>query len=105
MITYARGDYGSLAGISIPVTHVDGTAFDLTGKTVHFKAWDPKTPLSPFLNVEAVVINPPADGLAVYTPALGEIDTVGDYDCEAEVSIAGSVVSTIKDKLKVVESA
>ena len=104
MITYSMNDYGALAGISIPVTNHDGTPYDLTGKTVNFKAWVDGSPGSPFIN-DAAVITDHAGGLAVYTPSQGDITTIGNFPCEAEITEAGSVVSTVSDRLKVVESA
>ena len=59
---------------------------------------------SPFINGEATIVDF-TGGQAIYSVEQGQITTPGHFPCEVEISIAGSVVSTIADELVVTESA
>ena len=98
-----KGDKGYT--ITYPVTNDDGTAYDLSGKTVTLKVWYPGDPET-IVATGACTTGTPTLGICTYT--IGASDFASNnvrYEAEIEITASGVVVNTLSFKIVVKESA
>ncbi len=100
-LTLPFGDYGY--NINFTVQDSAGVAYNLTGYTITFKAWDKQYALSLAFS-KACVIDVAADGTCHLSLLIADIIPAGSYTFELELTKAGVVESTQSYDLEVVES-
>jgi hypothetical protein len=95
-----QGDYGW--DIVFAVRYNNDAIVDLTGATVKFKM---KAVDASVLKVNGTcTLTTPASGLCKYTLVAADLDTVGNYEAELEVTLTGPKVHTVKfGKVQVIE--
>lgn len=98
----AQADYGY--ALTFTVQTASGAAFDLSGKTVTLKVWQPTRPGIVIVN-GACTITGATTGVCTYTPASTDFLATGNYNLELELTEAGKQDSTKSYTLKVTESA
>lgn len=100
-IEVSAGDYGF--DINLTVNKSDGTAYNLTGKSVDIKVWRKGRTSNPLID-SSCDIDDAANGLCHYTAANGAITTPGAYSYELEIIASGLVESTKAGVFEVFES-
>lgn len=91
--TFVKGEYGF--DISFALTEDDGTAIDLTGKTVKFQTKNLNSTVKKIDGTCTIV--DAAKGTCKYTVQSTDMNEVGIYEAEAEINATG--VSSRKIKL------
>lgn len=82
-------------GLDFEVTDEENNdaAIDLTDSTVKFRTSNPK--LDSLLFEKTCTLTDPTNGKCRYTPNSGDMDTIGDYVGELEITFADSTVGYV----------
>jgi hypothetical protein len=101
-IEVAQADFGYT--LTFTVNTASGAAFDLTGKTVTMKVWQPTKPSVVIVNGSCTITGA-TTGVCTYNPISTDFLAVGDYRVELEMTEVGKQDSTKAYSLRVSESA
>lgn len=97
MKTFTQDDQG--IDFTFAVQNADETVFNLTGATVVFKMALPGATVSKISEECTLVV--PANGTCKYTVQAGDLDTLGVYDAELQITIGSLTITAPLEQIRV----